>query len=97
VWKTTDFPWARKGYLWSAVLQIILSKSSNDLHVEAFADSVISSVFLTGAIQIGLWLDRKKEARKKTESAPSRAESNGEDYPGDDANKAARVGEISLA
>lgn len=24
VWKTTDFPWARKGYLWSIVLQILL-------------------------------------------------------------------------
>lgn len=26
VWKTTDFPWARKGYLWSIVLSILLSK-----------------------------------------------------------------------
>jgi MFS family permease len=26
VWKTTDFPAARKGYLWSIVLQVLLSK-----------------------------------------------------------------------
>ncbi|KAL1604803.1 hypothetical protein SLS60_004343 [Paraconiothyrium brasiliense] len=24
VWKTTDFPWARKGYLWAVVLQVLL-------------------------------------------------------------------------
>lgn len=28
VWKTTDFPYARRGYLWSVVLQILLGKSS---------------------------------------------------------------------
>lgn len=27
VWKTTDFPAARKGYTWSIILQILLSKS----------------------------------------------------------------------
>ncbi|TLD32514.1 transporter protein [Venturia nashicola] len=28
VWKTTDFPWARKGYLWSIVLQVLLGIST---------------------------------------------------------------------
>ena len=28
VWKTTAFPAAKKGYLWSIVLQILLSKSN---------------------------------------------------------------------
>lgn len=26
VWKTTDFPAAKKGYLWDIVLQILISK-----------------------------------------------------------------------
>ena len=28
VWKTTDFPAAKKGYLWSIILQILLSEYS---------------------------------------------------------------------
>lgn len=34
VWKTTDFPAARKGYAWSLVLQILLSKCSS-LHSQS--------------------------------------------------------------
>lgn len=26
VWKTTDFPAAKKGYLWSIILQVLLSE-----------------------------------------------------------------------
>ncbi|KAH6970946.1 major facilitator superfamily domain-containing protein [Ilyonectria sp. MPI-CAGE-AT-0026] len=31
VWKTTDFPAARKGYTWSIILQVLLSKSFPEL------------------------------------------------------------------
>jgi len=31
VWKTTDFPRARKGYTWSIVLQVLLSEYLNVL------------------------------------------------------------------
>ncbi|KAF2656229.1 MFS general substrate transporter [Lophiostoma macrostomum CBS 122681] len=78
VWKTTDFPRARKGYTWSIVLEVLL-------------------IFVTAAIQIGLWLDRKKAAKNRVENEAVEAESSTDEFQSHGANKTARGDEISLA
>lgn len=45
VWKTTDFPWARKGYLWSSILQILLGKFFLSLELFSHYHALLSRMY----------------------------------------------------
>ena len=58
---------------------------------------MIPAVFVTAAIQIGLYFDRKKEEKRLNDLALERAESSENDDQGDGPSKAVRIGEASVA
>lgn len=64
MWKTTDFPQAPKGYTWSLVLQVLLSKMSFPClqYVFFFIDNS-STVLATATTQYLLWRDKKSLAK----------------------------------
>lgn len=70
VWKTTDFPYARKGYLWSIVLQILLGKFTHFLSMfKDMLTALFLSVALTATIQLLLWRDKRRAARSESEAS----------------------------
>lgn len=67
MWKTTDFPAAKKGYLWSIILQVLLGKLNHIVQVPLLCLQELS-VIVTAVIQYLLWRDKKKAARAKAEN-----------------------------
>lgn len=69
MWKTTDFPRATKGYTYSIVLQVLLSKHVSsfrfllsDIHWNLLTFQLLT-VLVTATTQILLWRDRKRASR----------------------------------
>jgi ACS family pantothenate transporter-like MFS transporter len=73
VWKTTDFPAARSGYLFSIIVEILLSKSPYCRKGWPSVSSrpISCTVLVTVAVQFLLWRDKKAAARAELET-PSR-------------------------
>jgi MFS transporter, ACS family, pantothenate transporter len=98
VWKTTDFPRARKGYTWSVVLQVLLGEFALQ-RFENSGHTDKSLVLLTATIQLLLWRDKRKAARTEAvDELPGYEGSDspqleGSDY---DEKKAIRAQEASL-
>lgn len=100
MWKTTDFPYARKGYLYSSVLQVLLSKFI-EYHLKHVLHTNILSfllVFVTAAIQLLLWRDKRNAARAVSDDSSSTGEDS--DNPSlqvgsVDEKKAVRTAEIT--
>ena len=66
--KTTDFPAARKGYAYSTILQVLLSKF--DHPVTAYHRLTYHLVVETAIIQVLLWRDRRRPVRSRSAESP---------------------------
>jgi ACS family pantothenate transporter-like MFS transporter len=69
VWKTTAFPAAKKGFLYSIVLQVLLSKFPPKLLPSSVLLTFLlfATVFWTATIQLLLWRDKKRAAKTLSE------------------------------
>lgn len=73
VWKTTDFPRARKGYTWSLILQVLLGKFTlKRIEKKRRREKRLTDLFpplrivlWTALIQLLLWRDKRRLAAPK--------------------------------
>lgn len=68
VWKTTEFPAARKGFTWSIILNSLLSEWTLLPPLVRGANRK-KIVLATVVVQVLLWHDKKKVARVEEDSS----------------------------
>ncbi|KAJ5107461.1 allantoate permease, partial [Penicillium angulare] len=69
VWKTTDFPAAKDGYLWAIILQILSSRLYHTSTTYKISMLTYNQVIVTAAIQYLVWRDKKKESQVEIEGS----------------------------
>lgn len=69
MWKTTDFPAARKGYTYSSILQVLLCELDS-LPFLSLLYLLARLVLETGIIQLLLWRDKRQELRSRIDEPP---------------------------